>query len=269
MIFFVTGAANGIGQGVAQALYAQGHSLVVADIDLQKMQQWTAQYGCDDDRLLVVQLDVRLPYQWENALRKAVEKFGRIDVGMNIAGVIRAGYVTDFGLEDVDFMIDINLKGVIYGTKLMAEQMLQQGGGQIVNVASLAGVAPVAGLPVYVASKFGVRAFSISAAQELGPRGIAVSVVCPDLVNTQMLTDQLPHPAANLTFSGDRVLTVEEITKVILERAVAQKQLEVLYPRYRGWLGKLGNLFPQLAPLIAGMLQKKGEKRRLALQKQS
>lgn len=269
MICFVTGAANGIGKCVAQTLYDQGHSIVMTDIDLDKMRLYTSQQQWTMDRVLVEYLDVAQPQQWQQVIEKTLTRFGRIDVALNIAGVIRAAFITDLSPTDVDFMVDINLKGVMYGTKYMSDVMLHQGSGQIVNVASLAGIAPIVGLPIYSATKFGVRAFSIAVAHELRAKGVFVSVVCPDLVNTQMLTQQLDHEAANLTFSGERVLSVQEITRVILDRAIAQKQVEVLYPRYRGFLGKLGNFFPQLAPIIAKVLEKKGQKKRLELQQQT
>ncbi|MFN4144761.1 MAG: SDR family NAD(P)-dependent oxidoreductase [Runella sp.] len=260
--YFITGAARGIGRCVAETLYGQGHQIIATDIDLEILRQNAHHSDWQEDRVLLAKLDVTKTSQWQQVLEAALQKFGQIDVGMNIAGVIRPAYIADITLQDIDSMIDINLKGLMYGTKFLADIMLRQGGGQIVNVSSLAGVAPIPGLAIYSASKCAVRAFSVAIADELRQQNVFVSVVCPDLVQTQMLIQQLPHPAANLSFSGERILTVEEITKVILTRAVQQKQLEVLYPRNRGFLGKIGNFFPRLSFAIARIMAQKGNKKR-------
>jgi 3-oxoacyl-[acyl-carrier protein] reductase len=260
-ICLLTGCANGIGRHMVGLLLQQGHAVVATDVAISQLHRVATADNWPTDRLLLLTLDVRSVADWQAAIRQTLDRWGRLDVGMNIAGVIRPGYAAAIRPEDVDWMVDINLKGVMLGTRFMAEAMRQQGNGQIVNVASLAGVAPIQGLGIYSATKFGVRAFSIAAAGELREQSISISVVCPDLVDTNMLTLQLDYPEAALTFSGPRVLTVAEVCQTIIRQALGRRKVEIMIPPSRGWLAKLGNLFPKLGFALTKSLQEKGRER--------
>jgi 3-oxoacyl-[acyl-carrier protein] reductase len=117
----------------------------------------------------------------------------------------------DQPLENIDALVDINLKGSLYGMRIVAEHRAARGSGHIINMASLAGVTPTPGTSIYSATKFGLRAVSIAAAVELRSRGVCGTVISPDLVNTalfdQHVEDADPEEAA-LIFSGPRALTV-------------------------------------------------------------
>ncbi len=119
---------------------------------------------------------------------------------------MRPGHTPELLDGDVELQIGVNLKGVIYGTREAARLMLRQPDlarrGHIVNIASLAALAPIPGLTVYSATKYAVRAFSLAAAEELRPLGIAVTVVCPDAVKTPMLDLQVGYEEAALTFTA-------------------------------------------------------------------
>ena len=108
-----------------------------------------------------------------------------------MAGVLRVERVEDLQPESVALQLDVNTKGVILGTQAAAKVMVGQGRGHIINIASMAALAPVPGISVYSASKFAVRGFSLAAAQELEDRGVQVTVVCPDAVDTPMVDYQL------------------------------------------------------------------------------
>ncbi|MBO0937756.1 SDR family NAD(P)-dependent oxidoreductase [Fibrella sp. HMF5335] len=256
--YLLTGCANGIGRHMARVFYNQGHHVVATDIDVVGLATLTADW--DQTRVLTLPLDVRSTASWQAVIDQTLTRFGRVDVGLNIAGVVHVGYAAEFNPADVDLVVDVNLKGVILGTRLMAAQMVKQGGGQIINIASLAGVAPIQGLSLYSATKFAVRGFSLAAAGELRKQGVQVSVVCPDLVDTNMLTAQIDHPEAALSFSGGRILTVQDVERAIVRDAIQHRKLEVLIPTSRGWLGKVGNLFPALSFSITDLLRKKGLK---------
>ncbi|MBO0933383.1 SDR family NAD(P)-dependent oxidoreductase [Fibrella aquatilis] len=264
--YFLTGCANGIGRHMAQVFYDQGHNVVATDIDPVGLATLTAHW--DQTRVFALKLDVRSAASWQEAIDQSLTRFGCIDVGLNIAGVVHVGYAAEFNPADVDLVVDVNLKGVVLGTRLLAAQMVKQGGGQIVNIASLAGVAPIQGLSLYSATKFAVRGFSLAAAGELRKQGVQVSVVCPDLVNTDMLTAQIDHPEAALSFSGGRILTVQDVERAIVREALQRRKLEVLIPNSRGWLGKIGNLFPALGFSITDSLRKKGLKKQAIWQSQ-
>lgn len=239
-------------------LLHQGHAVTATDVCFEDLERLAWERQWPTERTLLMPLDVRQPADWKRAIAQSMARWGRLDVGMNIAGVIRPGYLTEQTPADVDWMVDVNLKGVMLGTCALAEVMLQQGGGHIVNVASLAGIAPIRGLSIYSATKCAVRAYSIATALELRQKNVFLSVVCPDLVDTNMLTLQLEYEAAALTFSGNRILTVEDVGRAIMKEALAKKRLEVLLPGSRGWLGKLGNAFPALATRLTESLSRKG-----------
>jgi 3-oxoacyl-[acyl-carrier protein] reductase len=256
---FITGSANGIGKHLSDVFYNQGHNVVATDFLIDKLSEQTK--GWHPSTCLIEKLNVTDTENWQNVVYKGIQKFGKIDILLNVAGVITPGFVSDFALKDIDYHIDVNVKGVMYGTKIVANEMLKQGSGHIINFASLAGVAPIHGIALYSASKYAVRGFSLTITPELKAKGIYVSVICPDLVDTNMLTLQLDYKAAALTFSGNKVLTVHDIEKAVLYNALKKKQAEILVPLSRGLTAKLGNLFPAIGFWLTETLVKKGLKK--------
>jgi 3-oxoacyl-[acyl-carrier protein] reductase len=266
-VMILTGCASGIGRYLAESLYRQGHLLAATDVNEAGLNEVAEQNGWAADKVIVQALDVTRRSEWEAVIRATLERWNRIDVLMNIAGVIRPGYIHQTDFDMIDFHIDINLKGTIIGTKLVSEQMVKQKKGHIINIASMAGIAPVGGLNLYSTSKFGVRGFTLAVANELKPHNVDVTVVCPDLVDTPMLTLQLDYPEAALTFSGSRHLTVDEIGQVILEQGLKKKKLEIVHPIGRGLTAKVASFQPKLTNAILKSLTEKGLKRQRELKK--
>lgn len=258
--YFVTGAASGIGRHLVLELLKRGDRVLATDLNHEGLATLNKSAG-QTDVLWTQTQDVRDAAQWETLLSEMVRRWGRVDVLMNVAGVIRPGWVHEGSSVDVDFHFDINTKGVIHGTQAAARVMLNQGGGHIINIASLAGIAPVPGLSLYSASKFAVRGFTLAIAQELVPKGIKVTAVCPDAVQTPMLDLQIDYEQAAMTFSGNRVLTVDDVAEVILGRVLDKAPLEVMIPGSRGWLAKLASAFPNLNAKLLESLRKKGQKK--------
>lgn len=257
-VVFLTGCASGIGLDLAKTFFQNGDSLVVTDIRFEELQWQMTQAGIAGERVLIRHLDVCQPEMWDRLLQETIQTFGKLDLMFNIAGFIKPGFIADQMPEDVHRHLDINTKGVIFGTLAAACVMKSHTSGHIVNIASLAGVAPIPGIALYSAAKFAVRAYSIAAAQELKPYGISVTVICPDAVQTPMLDLQLDTRAAALVFSGAKPLTVEDIRQVILHKVLPHRPVEVLIPSTRGWLAKLANLFPSLSQTLQPFLIKRG-----------
>jgi 3-oxoacyl-[acyl-carrier protein] reductase len=184
---------------------------------------------------------------------------------MNIAGVIRPGLVEAISPADVDFQLDINAKGTILGTRAAAARMIPKRSGHIINIGSLASLAPVAGLSLYTASKFAVRGFSLAAASELKPHGVALTLVMPDAVKTPMLDLQVDYDEAALTFSGDKPLAVEDIEELIINTVLPRRPLEVTIPLTRGALARLANTVPGAISLLRPLLTAKGSKEQARL----
>ena len=177
---------------------------------------------------------------------------------MNVAGYLKPAYTRDLTAKDLDLHLDVNVKGVVFGTRAAARRMVPAGRGHIINIGSLASLAPVPGLSLYSASKFAVRGFSLAAATELSRHGVAVTLIMPDAVQTPMLDLQLDYDEAALTFSGDRALTVEEIERVIVERVLPDRPMELTVPAGRGSLARIANAAPALSRWLAPVLRGKG-----------
>ncbi|MBI3557506.1 MAG: SDR family oxidoreductase [Deltaproteobacteria bacterium] len=243
--FVLTGCASGIGQHLAHMLITRGHHVVATDLNASATVQ---------------KLDVTRPEDWEEVLNDALARYGKIDVVMNIAGYLKPGWAHAMSDVEVHRHFDVNTKGVIFGTQAAARHMIRQGQGHIINIASFAALMPVPGLALYSASKYAVRSFSLAVAQELRTHGVDVTVVCPDAVRTPMLDLQANFDQAALTFSTSHVLSVEEIATVIMNRVLPYRPLEVYIPTWRGWIARLGDLFPDFAALVAPFLKRQGRK---------
>jgi 3-oxoacyl-[acyl-carrier protein] reductase len=259
--FFLTGAASGIGRHLAGRLIAERHRVFATDINFEALVEHAQEESWPEEQVRLRRLDVRDHEGWEQAVGEAVEAFGDLDVVMNIAGYMLAGWLHEASPQEVDRHFDINTKGVIFGTQAAARRMIKQGHGQVINIASIAALAPIPGISLYSAAKYAVRAFSLAAAQELRPHNVYVTAICPDAVRTPLLDPQKGIEAAALVFSTPRLFSVEEIARVILEEAIPRKPMEIVIPAHRGWLAHLTNMFPQLAFALGPFFRKRGEAR--------
>lgn len=254
LVVLVTGAGGGIGRVLAARLLQDGARVAATDLSLAALEGVSG----PPERLVKHALDVRDAAGWARVLAETEARWGAVDVLMNVAGYLRPGRVWDVTPEDVGRHLDVNARGVMLGTRVVGGAMRQRSAGHIVNVCSLAGLAPIPGLSLYSASKYAVRAFSLAAAQELRPSGVAVTVVCPDAVATPMLDLQRDYEEAALTFSGTRVLTAEEVAAELAGPVLAKRPLEVWLPRSRGWMARAADLFPGMGLLLRGVLERRG-----------
>lgn len=253
----ITGAASGIGLQLARYFQNQDRPLILIDRDENQLKN---HFAINSNCHLLVG-DISREITWQNVVEKAKEIHLPISHLINCAGVIRPGFLADYAISDIDYHLDINTKGTILGTTIIGREMKFQEFGHIINVSSLAGLAPVSGLSLYVASKFAVRGFSLAVAAELRDFGVDVSVICPDLVNTPMLDLQLNYPEeAKLTFSGpSKILQPEDLVREIL-RLMEKPKLQVTVPASRGLLAKIAGAWPAFAEIFRSSLEKKGTK---------
>lgn len=241
MRLLVTGAANGIGACVVQQALQKGYSLIAADMNTEALtQRWGKQAAVRCETL-----DVRDAQQWQTLFERLDNDGEIVDVLVNVAGVLRSGRTGSLNSEDIQLTLDVNVQGVIFGANAAAAHMIAHGRkGQIINVGSLASLYATPGNTVYATSKFAVRGFSIAAAGDLRPHGIAVSLVGPGPVKTDMLEQQRGDDDAALTFAGQRALTPDEVAGAILGPVLSKRPLECFLPWHEGLTGKLSNAAP-------------------------
>lgn len=255
----ITGAASGIGRHWANALLNKSdeYRLVLADINEEGLR--AAFKPSEHVRLHL--LDIRSVGQWRSVIDDALQNFGRVDYLFNVAGANRPMFFRDQPIEAIDRVIDVNLKGALIGMKLVGDAMLEQGAGHIINVASLAGLSPTPGNALYSAAKGGLRNASIAAAVEWRKRGVAVTVISPDLVDTPIMQKHLEGGGDEvaLTYTGV-TLTVVDLEQAFW-KAMRDKPLEINLPRWRGWLAKLNHVNPSLMFWLYEPMKKRGMKR--------
>ncbi|MAT93446.1 MAG: hypothetical protein CME59_12675 [Halioglobus sp.] len=181
----VTGAGSGIGEGIARAAADAGMRVVVADIDLDSAQAVAASIG---DDAMACRVDVSDLASVEALRDAALERFGAVHLLCNNAGVWVGALMVEADIRDWQFLINVNLYGVIHGVTAFGPLLAAQGEGHIVNTASMGGL--ISGPPegLYTTTKFAVVGLSESLLMEMADKGVGVSVLCPGLVDTQLTT---------------------------------------------------------------------------------
>jgi NADP-dependent 3-hydroxy acid dehydrogenase YdfG len=187
-IVVVTGAGSGIGRATALAFADRGARIAACDVDQLRLDALAAQLG---DRALVVRrVDVADRAQMQAFADAVHAKAPAADVVVNNAGVGLGGPFLETSLDQWDWILGINLRGVVHGCKMFVPNMVEAGrGGHIVNIASILGIYAMPNLTAYVATKFAVRGFSLSLREELAGHKIGVTAICPGLIATAIAAD--------------------------------------------------------------------------------
>jgi 3alpha(or 20beta)-hydroxysteroid dehydrogenase len=187
-VALITGGARGMGKSHVRHFVAEGAQVVFGDVLDEKGAAVAA--GLDEKSCRYVHHDVTSEADWAQAVATAVDTFGRLDVLVNNAGVLKFAMITDMPLADFRRILEINAVGCWLGMKAAIEPMKAAGGGSIVNISSVEGFTGAAGLSAYTASKFAVGGMTKAAASELGQYGIRVNSVHPGGVLTSMTLGQ-------------------------------------------------------------------------------
>ena len=192
----ISGGAEGIGLSIAKALGEQKMNIVLADIDEKNLLKSAAELESLGIPVLAALLDVADEMQWKSVAEKAVERFGKVHMVVNNAGVGGdSGPIENQETEGWQWALGVNLMGVVYGAKVMTPLIKGHGeGGWILNVASMAGMGGVPYSGAYTASKAAVVALSESWAAELKDKRIGVSVLCPAFVQTRIYDSERNRP---------------------------------------------------------------------------
>lgn len=216
---FVTGGARGIGLGCAEALAEKGANVVLFDIaaqipevpyplatadDLAAAKAKVESHGV---KCIAISGDVRDFKAQKAAMGRAVAELGGLDFVIANAGITQTGALEQFSEDELSLIIDINLKGVIKTVQAATPILRDQGSGSIVTMASITGRGGANGFPVYGATKWAVIGLTKTTAQALGPHGVRVNALCPDLVRTPLLENDyvLSSMIPGVTMTWDQV----------------------------------------------------------------
>jgi len=230
----ITGGARGIGKATATALARRGARIAIGDLDLALAEQTANELG---GGVVALELDVTDRSSFEGYLDATEKELGPLDVLINNAGIMPVGPLVEESDETARIMVDINLHGVLLGTKLALERMQPRRSGHIVNIASQAGKAGLPGGATYCATKHAVVGLSEATRAEARDHGIEVSCVMPAVVNTELATGLQQT-------RGVKTLEPEEVADAIVE-AIETNRFDVWVPRSTASISVVMNLMPR------------------------
>lgn len=216
-VALVTGAGMGIGKAIAERLVRDGFAVAVNDISADTADATAAELQSSGATATGVQADVSDRDQVFAMVDKVVADLGRLDVLVANAGIVQVDPVLAITEADFDKLFAINVKGVLWCAQAAARQMIDQGGGKIINAASSAAHSSHAVLGTYGASKFCVRALTHVMAQEFAPHGITVNSYCPGIVDTGMW-DTIDSRAAEVLQIPEGAMKQKALEAIVLGR---------------------------------------------------
>jgi short-subunit dehydrogenase len=256
-VAIVTGASSGIGLAVARRLAERGGKVALVARTVVKLEEAAESIG--RDRAVPFPLDVQDLAAVADLPRRVKERFGRLDVVVNNAGLNHRGPIDKFAAQALADIVTTNLVAPIVLTRC-AIPLLERG-GSIVQLASIAGMVPVPGEATYSASKAGLRAFARAVAYDLEGREIHVGCVCPGPVDTGFLGDLAEVPDIVLS---QPMITADDVAIAVL-RCIDEKLEEIALPARSGRLATMAYLMPSFAKRIRPVLEKRGAKNKEAL----
>ena len=193
-VAIVAGAARGIGRAIGVALADAGAKVVVNDISLESLEETAGEINGSGGESLAYQADISVKEQVSGLMDEAVRVFGRIDILVNVAAILKVGPFLETTEQDWDRTMAVNLKGTFLCSQAASRHMVEQGGGKIINIASNAGKVARMNNAAYCASKAGVILLTRVMALELAKFGITVNALCPGATDTEMIRIQAGDP---------------------------------------------------------------------------
>ena len=194
-VAIVTGAGSGIGAASAARFAREGAAVAVADVRLRKAEETAAAIREAGGHAIAIEVDVAKDESVRAMVAATVAEYGRLDVLFNNAGTLRPGTAVELSVEDWDLVMGVNVRSVFLGAKYAVPIMAAQGGGSIINTASVSGLHGDGGAVVYAASKAAVINLTRALSTDHGPAGIRVNAICPGTIQTPPVLRMMADPA--------------------------------------------------------------------------
>lgn len=221
-VAFVTGGASGIGFGIAAALAARGAKIMLADIDADQLQTAASTFTASGAEVGTVICDVGDEQAVRAAAAATIERFGKVHIVVNNAGVGSGGRAGEVAIEDWRWIVDINLMGVVYGVEIFTPLIKSHGeGGYFVNTASMAGHVASPAMAPYHATKFAVVGYTEALKDDLGQHNIGISVLCPAWVRTHIYKSHLSSPTGKSGIGSSRDEGTLSAMQQVVENGIA------------------------------------------------
>jgi NAD(P)-dependent dehydrogenase (short-subunit alcohol dehydrogenase family) len=220
-VAIVTGGGGGIGRATARLFAQEGAKVVVSDVNESSGEETVQLIKETGGETYFISADVSISIQVEQLITQTVDRFGRLDVLFNNAGVGHPELkLPDMPVEEWERVIDINLKGVFLGMKYAIPEMVKQGGGSIINTASILGIKGMNYMSPYNASKGGVITLSKNAAVEFGTKKVRVNAIAPGIIDTEIIKgwkeDERKWPIISTSNALRRLGQPEEVAQAVL-----------------------------------------------------
>lgn len=264
-VAIITGGASGIGKALGEALAVRGCVVVLADIDGADAEHVAHQICANGGRALARQLDVVDAGAVQALVDETLREQGRLDYLFNNAGIGVAGEVADYTIDSWNRIIAVNIGGVVNGVQAAYPAMIRQGFGHIINTASMAGLTTNAGLTSYATTKFAVVGLSKALRVEAQVRGVRVSVLCPGVIRTpivsggkhgiflMLLPESQQRALAEQLFGLFRPMDVNKFANKVLARILLNQAIIIVPGWYRVWWW-----LDRLSPALGFFLARKG-----------
>jgi len=225
-VVVVTGAATGIGKMTAMKFAMEGAKVVLVDLRADKLQATVKELCEKGGDIIGITADVSSETDVNKMVEQIIERYGRVDVLVNNAGVFRYGRIVDMPVADLDFQMSVNFKGIFLCTRAVLKHMIKQRSGCIINISSVAGKRGIPLFSAYCASKAAVISFTQSTAFEVGEYGIRVNAICPGHV----FGTDLRHQPGGFQEATAVALGISDMEKVY-QRQISEVPLRrVAYP---------------------------------------
>lgn len=251
----ITGGSEGVGAATARKFAAAGAKLMLVGRSRKKLEK-IAEELRPITEVQFVAMDVSDADACANLFKKTEFELGAVHILVNNAGYHKRGLAEGIAAEDLGYMIDVNLKAPIILSRLALPYLLRaEGGAAIINVASLAGRAPIKGNATYSASKFGLRAFTFALAEEMRGTNVKIAAVSPGPIDTGFIMANLDD-VADVNFSQP-ISSPEEVADEILRLCINKKR-ERSMPPLGGFLTTISYLFPAVGRKLQPILERRG-----------